>query len=134
MILAPAILLGSFGSLFLFWMLWIIVMGFARAQAQGRLSLTATVVGTVIEYAGLVWDVTCNVVICTALFLEVPFEPTLSQRLRRLVNTPPASANRFMQAYRCYKQALATWIAINLVNPFSPDPASPHIPLPSPAA
>lgn len=117
--IALYIALGSFGSLFNFWLLWIVIMGLSRAKDEGRLSPTMIWIGTATSYYGLVWDVLCNIFICSFLFLEFPREATLSQRLRRLVMTTG------------WRSSLATWIAVDLVNPFSVDPKSPHINLPS---
>ena len=115
---ALVILLGSFGSLFLLWLLWIVVSGLSRAQAEGRLSPHVIKVGTAVAYCALVWDVLCNVLICTWLFLDMPREATLSQRLRRLVLTTG------------WRQRLALWFAVDLINPFSADPSDPHIHIP----
>ena len=113
--IAAYVLLGSFGSLCLFWLLWIVISGFHRAQAEGRLTPFAITVGTGISYFGLVWDVLCNLLLCTFLFLDIPREPTLSQRLRRLVLTTG------------WRREFAEWVSEALINPFSTDPADPHI-------
>ena len=116
--IALAILLGSFGSLFLLWLLWIVISGLSRAHADGRLSPHVIAVGTGIAYIALAWDVLCNVMICTFVFLDVPREATLSQRLRRLLLTTG------------WRQCLALWFAVDLINPFSADPSDPHIHIP----
>ena len=116
--IALYILLGSFGSLFILWLLWIVVMGLSRARDEGRLAPSTIRVGKFVGYAALVWDVFCNMLPCTLFFLQLPHEPTLSQRLRRLVMTAG------------WRSKLATWVAVELVNPFSVDRNSPHIQLP----
>jgi hypothetical protein len=65
MIIAIAILLGSFGSLFLLWLLWIVISGLSRAHAEGRLYEHVVTVGIGIAYFGLIWDLVCNVLICS---------------------------------------------------------------------
>ena len=118
MIIAIAILLGTFGCLFLLFLLWIVISGLSRAHAEGRLSPHVIAVGTGIAYIGLAWDVLCNVLICTVIFLDIPREATLSQRLRRLLLTTG------------WRQRLALWFAVDLINPFSVDPSDPHIHIP----
>lgn len=113
--IAAYLLLGSFGSLFFFWLLWIVIMGLSRARDEGRLSPLMIKIGTATAYMGLVWDVLCNIFICSFLFIEFPREATLSQRLRRLVMLTG------------WRSDLALWIAVNLVNPFSVDKNDPHI-------
>lgn len=104
--------------LFIFWLLWIVVMGLSRAKDEGRLTQPVIFFGTAVAYGALVFDVLCNIFICTILFLEVTNyikEPTLSARVRRLV---------FASGWR---QKLALWIAVDLINPFSVDQTNPHI-------
>ena len=67
-----------------FWLLWIVVAGLTRANNEGRISSPVLHFGRAIVAYGLVWDVLCNVALCTVLFLDIPREPTFSQRLRRL--------------------------------------------------
>ena len=98
-----------------FWLLWIVISGLARARDEGRLSPLMVKIGIALAYFGLVWDVLCNIFLCSFLFWEFPREATLSQRLRRLVLTTG------------WRQKLALWIAVDLVNPFSPDRNDPHI-------
>jgi hypothetical protein len=69
---------------------------------------------------GLVWDVLCNILAATVVFLEPPREITVSARLRRLVMGDPTAL----------RTRLAIWFARVLMNPFC-KPDSPHIPLPS---
>ena len=117
--IALYVLCGSFGSLFFFWLLWIVIMGLSRARDEGRLSPTMVRIGIATAYMGLAWDVLCNIFLCTFLFLELPHEATLSQRLRRLVMATG------------WRSKLALWVAVELVNPFSVDRYNPHIHLPT---
>lgn len=116
--IALIVIAGALLALFAFWIMWAAVSAMARARDEGRLSKPVVRAGEAFAAVGIVYDCACNIVICTFLFLEIPREPTLSQRLRRLV---------MGQGWR---SRFATWVAVNLVNPFSPDPNSPHIHLP----
>lgn len=107
--------LGSFGSLFLLWLLWIVVAGLSRASQERRLSPLITHVGVAVAAFGLAYDALCNVLICSFIFFDLPREATLSQRLRRLVTSTG------------WRSRLAIWFAVNLINPFSADRNDPHI-------
>ncbi len=113
---------GALLALVIFWIMWASISALGRAQAEGRLTPLAIRIGTAWYWICAVWDVVCNWTICCLIFGELPQEPTLSQRLRRLVFTSG------------WRQKRAVWVAVTFVNPLSPDPNSPHIPLPTPAA
>lgn len=105
----PAIILLEF--------LYIIVMGFDGANKQGKLAPWFVTFGKVFAAVSLVWDVICNVLWTSIIFLELPREATISQRLRRLVKGSPG-----------WRKDLALWFSINLLNPFSY--GKPHIKIP----
>jgi hypothetical protein len=109
---------GALLALLLFWIMWAAISAMSRARDEGRLSTAIIRIGEAFAAFGLVYDCLCNIAICTFLFAEFPREPTLSQRLRRLVMGSG------------WRSRLAIWVAMNLVNPFSIDPKDPHIPLP----
>lgn len=107
----------SFAALVILELMYIVVMGLQRAQEAGTLAPWAVTVGTGFMYAGLLWDVICNLFVATAIFLEFPREFTVSARLRRLVKNPDG-----------WRKRLAKWFSVNLLNPFSNN--GPHIPIP----
>jgi hypothetical protein len=94
--------------------MYIAVMGLQRAHDEQKLKPWAIKAGTVFMYFGLLWDVLCNVLIATVVFLEFPREATISQRLRRLVQSPQG-----------WRKSLAIWFAESLLNPFSN--GGPHV-------
>lgn len=66
------------------WVHYVVVMALDTARAAGRLSKTAEVLGAPVVGVGLVLDVLVNLLVATVLFLDVPRELLLSQRLKRL--------------------------------------------------
>ena len=109
---------GGFLSLLVLELAYIIVMGLDGANKQGKLPPWFVKVGKVFAAVGLVWDVLCNVFITTFIFMELPREATISQRLRRLVQQPTG-----------WRKPLAVWFSVNLLNPFSY--GKPHIKIPN---
>jgi hypothetical protein len=103
-------------SLAVLWVLYLAVMALQRTRDAGQLAPFAFRAGQMLLYFGLVWDVLCNLVIVSIMFCEVPREATVSERLRRLVRGPDG-----------WRRRLATWYAVVLLNPFSPN--GPHIPV-----
>lgn len=110
---------AAVAALFLLWAMFVIVMTMEQLRDAGRLSPFMVTVGESIAAFGLVWDVLCNVLVATVIFLEPPFEATISARLRRLVRGDPTK----------WRTRLAIWFATVLMNPFCPT-TEPHIPFP----
>lgn len=107
---------AGIGALAICEILYIVVMGLERARDEGKLSPACVKAGMAFMYASLLWDVLCNLFVVSFVFLELPREATVSQRLRRLVQQTPG-----------WRRSLATWFAVNLLNPFSN--GGPHITL-----
>lgn len=97
--------------------MYVIVMALDRAHDEGKLAPASVVIGYAFMYFCLVWDVLCNVFIASLIFLELPREATISQRLRRLVKLPAG-----------WRKTLAIWFATHLLNPFSN--GGPHVDIP----
>lgn len=106
----------AFLALVVLWLLYLAVMALQRARDAGALSHFATTAGMALMYFGLAWDVLCNLLVVTVIFVEVPRELTVSARLRRLVKGKEG-----------WRKQLAIWYAVTLLNPFSP--GGPHIPI-----
>lgn len=104
-------------ALAILWVMYLAVMALQRARDAGLLPPFALRAGKALLAVGLVWDILCNIVPATIIFLELPREATVSARLRRLVLVPDG-----------WRKRLAAWCAITLLNPFSP--GGPHINIP----
>lgn len=66
---------------------------------------------TLLLYVGLFWDILCNILVVTFIFLEFPRELTVSSRLTRLARKESG-----------WKRNLARWFADNMLNPFCQEP------------
>ena len=73
--------------LWLFWGLYVLVMGLYRAKLDGKLSKPLMVLGAPYLVAGYLMDVAANFVLASILFLEPPRELTLTSRLKRHLKT-----------------------------------------------
>ncbi|WP_317201497.1 hypothetical protein [Janthinobacterium sp.] len=104
-------------SLIVLWIMYLAVMALQRARDAGALSPFAMRAGQALLAVGIVWDVLCNLLPVTVIFMELPREATVSARLRRLVRGPDG-----------WRRRLAVWYAAVLLNPFSP--GGPHIEIP----
>lgn len=62
--------------------------------------------------AAYAWDIVCNLLVLPVIFLEFPHEFTVSARLQRHVNDNRPS----------WRRSLAVWLAVTLINPYSPTP------------
>lgn len=67
------------------WVLFLAVMNLERAKKRWSLTKIQQVMGLPIVVIGYLLDVFYNVTLCTVLFLELPKEPTISQRLERYI-------------------------------------------------
>jgi len=95
--------------LWLFWLLYVLVMGLYRAHLSGRLGPVATALGSPALVVGYVADVVCNLTIATVMFAELPREALVTTRLERHLGDGVG--------WRC---KLATWICHNLLDVFDP--------------
>jgi len=91
------------------WVLYLAVMGFSRVKQEGALSRPALIMGYPVFAIGYLWDFLTNVFVVTFIFLDLPRQFTVSQRIQQYVD----GANG-------WRKTLATWFAVNLLNPLSP--------------
>lgn len=103
--------LASFAVL---WVLYLAVMNLQRARDTGTLSPAARFLGMALLYIGLVVDFLVNVGPVSVLFLELPRECLVTQRLTRHANVADG-----------WRKHLALWFAKNLLDPF--DPSGQHV-------
>lgn len=112
MIIALAFV-SLFGSIYALWIFYLAVMSLKRARDAGKMSPTATVLGYPVLLAGLLLDLTCNVLVMTLLLLELPREGTVTARLKRhALGTG-------------WRRGVAIWFAANLLDTF--DPSGKHV-------
>lgn len=97
-------------SLYPLWICYLAVMGLQRARDAGTLTRDARILGTPMLYIGLLIDFLYNVVICTVLFLELPRELLVTSRV-----------SRHKLHGQGFRKELATWICVNMLDPYDPD-------------
>lgn len=93
-----------------FWLLWVLflaVMNLQQAKDAGQLTGFAWYAGHTVLAVGLVVDFLVQVTVATVLWLELPRELTVSERVARLVTSGSG-----------YRQRLAVWFRVTLLKPF----------------
>ena len=98
------------------WTLWVIyaaMMRLKQVRDAGKLTVAMKVLGYPVLLFGLVIDLVLNVTVGSLLFLEIPREYTLSERLWR-----------HSQESTGYRQKVAEVIRVNLLDAI--DPAGVH--------
>lgn len=121
--------LAVLGYLWLFWLLYVLTMGFYRASLAGRLTPVALTLALPFVLMAIVLDLLANWTIAAAWFREFPAQsdwPKLSfsgwspsivwarpdlvtDRLSRYIDGPP-----------CWQQVHATWLCTSLLDCFDP--------------
>lgn len=80
MLYAPLLLILY---LWLFWGVYVLVMGLYRAHLQGRLTKLTLVLGLPFIAIGYLMDILANIFIATIVFMELPKEWLVTSRLIR---------------------------------------------------
>lgn len=95
-----------FLDLYLFFILYVASMGMIRAHKEGKLNSILWVL--CVPFVALSWviDVIHNITLFTLLYLELPRELTVTERLKRHVSE------------HTFRGKLSRWIAETLLNPF----------------
>lgn len=96
-------------SVYLLWILYICVMGLQRARDDGSISRVALALGYPVLFVGLALDALVNVVVFSALMLEVPRELTVTARLTRHIEHGEG-----------WRQKASLWFASTLLDAFDP--------------
>lgn len=94
------------------WILWafyVMVMGLYRAHLDNRLTPVTKVLAYPWVFAGLVIDVAVNLTVANIVFLELPSELLVTDRLKRLIKTDDG-----------WRAKNANWICNNLLDIFDP--------------
>lgn len=97
-------------SLLAFWCLWVLflaVMNLGQAKAEDKLHGFALYAGYTVLAVGLLVDLIVQVLIATVLWLELPRELTVSERVARLCKHGNG-----------WRQRLALWFRRVLLAPF----------------
>jgi hypothetical protein len=96
-------------SLYALWLFYLAVMNLYRAKKDSTISKVALVLGYPILIVGVLLDLIVNVVIMSIVFLELPRELLVTQRLTRLI-----------QSGFSWRANLAYWICHHFLNAFDP--------------
>lgn len=104
----------GFASFYLLWVLYLAVMNLQRARDNKTLGRPAYCLGLPLLYLGLLVDFLVNVLPVSVLFLELPREFLVTQRLTRHANSAGG-----------WRKRLAVWFALNLLDTF--DPSGQHV-------
>jgi hypothetical protein len=97
-------------SLLAFWVLWVLflaVMNLGQAKAEGKLHGLALYAGYTVLAVGLLVDLVVQVLVATVMWLELPRELTVSERVARLCKHGSG-----------WRQRLALWFRAELLAPF----------------
>jgi hypothetical protein len=103
------IILFAFLYCYVFWLLYILVMGLYRASLDGRLTGLAKWLAYPVVALAILIDIICNITIASVLFLELPKELLVTSRLSRYINVDTG-----------WRKVNATWLCNNLLDYFDP--------------
>ena len=99
--------LAFFGGFFVLWVLFLAVMNLAEAKAAGKLHGFALYAGYTVLAVGLLVDLVVQVLVASLLWLELPRELTVSERVARLCKSGSG-----------WRKSLAEWFRDTLLKPF----------------
>lgn len=100
-------ILGIFiGGWFLLWIMFLAVMSLKAAKDSGKLTGVAYGFGMVVLIIGYLVDFLINMAPATVLFLEPPFELTVTARCGSYLTDPG------------FRGGIARWLCRNLLDPF----------------
>jgi hypothetical protein len=74
-------------SFYIMWVFYLAVMNLKRVRDEKKLTPLVTAVASPLIASAIALDVLLNVIVLTVVFMEIPKEYTISQRLRRYNNT-----------------------------------------------
>ena len=95
--------------LWLFWGLYVLVMGLYRAHLDKRLTRLTYFLASPFLFVGFVFDVAANLFIAPFVFLDMPHEWLVTTRL-----------SRYIKHGRSYRAKLALYICDHLLDVFDP--------------
>lgn len=100
----------AFLSIYALWIFYVAVMHLKRCRDNGTLSRPALYLGYPVLLVGYLLDVFVQIVPASILFLDLPREFTLTDRLRRYIAGPEG-----------WRETVAVWMCAHLLNTFDPD-------------
>lgn len=95
--------------LWLFWGVFVLVMGLYRANLNKRLTPVTKVLAAPFLIVGYFMDVFCNLTLASLVMLEPPHEMLVTQRLKR-----------HMMDNKGWRFKLSLWVCSVLLDPFDP--------------
>ncbi|ARV17417.1 hypothetical protein AEP_00455 [Curvibacter sp. AEP1-3] len=100
------------GYLYVFWLLYVLIMGFYRAYLSKRLTKPALVLASPALFVGVLVDLIANWTLATVWFLEFPQRPLelVTDRLSRYIGLQDD----------CWHKTHAVWVCQNLLDYFDP--------------
>lgn len=102
------ILLYAILFLWLFWAVYVLVMGIYRAHLARRLTPVTMALGLPFVAIGFAMDVLANITVASVVFLEPPREWLVTDRLQRHIKRGR------------WRGALAGWVCDHLLDVFDP--------------
>ena len=102
--------LTTIAACWILWVMYVAVMRLKMLRRDGTLTTGQKVMGYPLLFVGLALDLVVNVLVCTALFAELPREWTVSARLWRHSNDNGG-----------WRQRLALWLRVQLLDSVDPD-------------
>lgn len=98
-----------FCYLWIFWGLYVLVMGVYRAYLDKRLTKITIALSFPFLILGIIVDVLANIFVASIIFLEPPKEFLVTMRLQR-----------YNKQNLGWRTSLSTWICDNLLDVFDP--------------
>lgn len=95
--------------LWVFWAMYVLVMGIYRAHLQKRLNVVTTVLSVPFVLLGYIMDIVANLTFATVVFFEWPREWLVTTRMKRYINEK--------HSWRC---KLSSWVCDHLLDMFDP--------------
>lgn len=96
---------------YVFWLLYLVVMGLYRAHLKGQLVGASKLLAYPVVIVGVLVDWLANMVLATIVFQELPgnLKELVTQRLARYIKEPEGRNQRWAKA-----------ICVSLLDPFDP--------------
>jgi hypothetical protein len=109
---AALLIAAVVGFLWVFWGLYVLVMGIYRAHLAKRLTPVTTALSLPFVLLGYAMDVLTNITVASLVFLEPPREFLVTTRLQRHIASTYARGG--------WRKRLATWVCDHLLDVFDP--------------